>query len=212
MNLRFLTSEDLPQVARVHSRAFPRTAMAKLGLEALRRYYYSLMHYDEGAKAIGAFVDDRLIGFCFVGIRRQSDRTFLRHNFVFVAWRIALNPRLLREPMFRDRIVLGVRLIRELLSQPFKRRRERTAGTEVAPEPRSFGIQYLATDPAFHGHGVGKALLGAGEQLSRELGYREIHLGVVPENRHAIGFYQHMGWSKVPDGASWTGLMHKRLA
>lgn len=212
MNLRSLKTDDLPQVARVHARAFPRTAMAKLGLEALRRYYYSLMQFDEGARGIGAFVEDRLIGFCFVGVRRQSDRTFLRHNWAFVAWRIALNPRLLREPMFRERIVLGLRLVRELLTQPFRRRPAPSASAVAAPEPRSFGIQYLAADPAFHGSGVGKALLLAGEQLSRDLGYREIQLGVVPENRHAIGFYQHMGWIKVPDDESWSGLMQKRIA
>lgn len=212
MNLRFLNSDDLSQVARVHARAFPRTAMAKLGVEALRRYYYSLMHYDEGAQAIGAFVDGRLVGFCFVGIRRQSDRTFLRHNWAFVAWRIALNPRLLRERMFRDRLRLGLRLLGELFSQQFGPRSSAAASPEMVPELRSFGIQYLATDPAFHGTGVGKSLLLAGEQLSRDLGHREIHLGVVPENRHAIGFYQHMGWRKVPDGDGWKGLMQKRLA
>ena len=65
------------------------------------------------------------------------------------------------------------------------------AGTEKTGE-----IELIAVDPAFHGRGVGKALVAEAIQHYRGK-TSEIHVGTQAKNLQAIGLYTRMGFSVV---------------
>ena len=65
------------------------------------------------------------------------------------------------------------------------------AGTEKTGE-----IELIAVDPAFHGRGIGKALVA--ETIRHYQGKTsEIHVGTQAKNLRAIGLYTRMGFSVV---------------
>ena len=64
-------------------------------------------------------------------------------------------------------------------------------GTEKIAE-----IELIAVDPAFHGRGIGKALVAASIRHYQEK-TSEIHVGTQAKNLQAIGLYTRMGFSIV---------------
>ena len=168
--VRDLTQADLDAIALVHGAAFPDSALAKLGHEAVRRYYeWQLVGPHEGV-ALGASIDGRLAGFCFGGVFRSSMGGFLRRNRGFLALRVLARPWLLAAPLFRDRLVAGVAAL--------------TRGRGAA-EPRqavrSFGILAIAVDPELQGRGVGRRLMHASERIACTRGFDVMHLTVHPD-------------------------------
>jgi ribosomal protein S18 acetylase RimI-like enzyme len=98
--------------------------------------------------------------------------------------------------------------LRMILPRP----RPRAAAEPAAQNSgRSYGIQYIAVDPACQGRGVGTQLLAASEEVARQRGYDEIHLSVYLDNTRAIRLYERMGWRRLAPDGSWQGLMAKRL-
>ncbi|HTB81352.1 MAG TPA: GNAT family N-acetyltransferase [Opitutaceae bacterium] len=206
MNLRILTSNDIPAIATIHLMAFPRAAVSRLGRGAARRYYDSLMSGRYGTVGLGAFEQDQLSGFCFVGVRHSAEIFYVRRHALFLAWRIMTHPWLLTEAFICDRIRSGLRLL-------LPRSRRPITGAPAGENSQcSYGIQYLAVDPSCQGHGVGKQLLRASEEIARQQGCVEIHLSVYLDNSKAIGLYEQMGWRKISSDGVWRGLMFKRLA
>ena len=65
------------------------------------------------------------------------------------------------------------------------------AGTEKTGE-----IELIAVDPAFHGRGIGKALVAEAIQHYRGK-TSEIHVGTQAKNLRAIGLYTRMGFSVI---------------
>jgi GNAT superfamily N-acetyltransferase len=73
-------------------------------------------------------------------------------------------------------------------------------------------VKYLYVDPARHGRGIGRALLGA---LARHIfgyGYPGVGLGVLDGNDPAIRFYERLGGRRVGDytdpGPTWRSTNH----
>ena len=63
--------------------------------------------------------------------------------------------------------------------------------------PGSQQLNALYVDPAFHGKGVGKALLDAVLVLPRVRDGNTLYLDVWEENRRALSFYQRNGFEAV---------------
>ena len=63
--------------------------------------------------------------------------------------------------------------------------------------PGSQQLNALFVDPAFHGKGVGKALLDAALALPRVRDGSTLYLDVWEENRRALSFYQRNGCAAV---------------
>lgn len=56
-------------------------------------------------------------------------------------------------------------------------------------------ILLFAVDPGFQGQGVGRSLLRQAQKSLALDNVRQLHLEVRPDNRRAIAFYQHHGFS-----------------
>jgi GNAT superfamily N-acetyltransferase len=63
--------------------------------------------------------------------------------------------------------------------------------------------------PELQGQGLGRRMIAAIEQRLAEAGCTGVHLGVDPRNEHAIGFYEHLGYT--PHRTEGTVLFTKRL-
>ncbi|MCS6243013.1 MAG: GNAT family N-acetyltransferase [Opitutus sp.] len=209
MNLRPLIRDDLPAIAAVHQAAFPRTVASRLGTEASRRQYETLMTGPYNSAGLGAFEQDRLAGFCFVGIRHASEYVFVRKHAWFFVWRLCSRPWLLVDAVISRRLGLALKLFVARLPWP---RTKQTAGAGVSePATHSYGIQYLAVAPLYRGRGVGQKLVAAGEGFALQQGFSEIQLSVATDNAPAIALYLRMGWQKSSSSGEWLGLMSKRL-
>jgi ribosomal protein S18 acetylase RimI-like enzyme len=204
-DIRPLASRDLREAAALHLRAFPDSALTALGPESVRRYYEWQLTGPHETTALGVWHDGALAGFCFGGLFRGAMSGFLRQNRLHLALRVATHPWLLANPLFRERLTSGLRILRRFSRPP-------APPSPAAPKPRRFGILSIAVDPRLHGHGLGKRLMQAAELRAREQAFPEMQLTVAPENQQAIRFYESLGWRKHPAGAEWTGEMRKTLS
>lgn len=205
MKIRELTPSDLPAVADIHMAAFPASAISRLGREAARRFYDSLMRGPHDASGWGAVECDHMVGYCFGGVWRNAEVFYLRQNVLYLAWRALTHPWLLNHPFFRSRVRLAFRLL-----QPGKRAPNALAPPVDAGE-RRFGIQSIAVHPTFQGRGVAKLLLQSSEAMARRRGFSKMDLSVHTDNQRAIGFYERMGWERFLTDGVWRGFMFRRL-
>jgi ribosomal protein S18 acetylase RimI-like enzyme len=203
-----LTSNDLEAIADAHMAAFPDSALAILGVEAVKRYYAWQFAGNHTLYALGATIDDQLVGFCFGGVFRGALSGFLRANRGFLVRRLFFRPWLLLNARVRDRFVFS--LARTLSAR--LRRPHASKPVEFLP-PQRFGILSIATHPAVQGRGVGRCLLEEMERIAKAEGYWIMSLTVHPSNAQAIGFYEHLGWTKITNtDGEWAGLMLKTLS
>lgn len=62
--LKVISKQDVGAVARVHLAAFPRSALTRLSVEAVRRYYLWQLEGPHEHWFRGAWVTPRLVGPC----------------------------------------------------------------------------------------------------------------------------------------------------
>ncbi len=209
--LRPLTHADLPAIAAVHMRAFPKRAMSALGVDVVTRYYAWLLHETHtDAHRVGAWQGDRLVGFNFAGRFNGAMTGFLQRNRNFLIGRVARRPWLiLTNGLFRSRLRMAVEILQ---------RRAQT--TPAAPEAiakrqaylRGFGILAIAVDPDMQGAGVGRLLMRDADDEALRRGVEMMNLSVAPDNLQAIAFYERIGWHRqMRDDGAWDGDMIKQL-
>jgi len=105
---------------------------------------------------------------------------------------------------------MGLRILRRLLRQRFRRKGEIFALPRQNPS-KSYGILSIAIDPHYQGLGIGKMLMERAEAIAKEKGFCEMDLTVEPQNERTIRFYERLGWEKVINENGWSGRMRKRL-
>lgn len=201
VTVRPVVAADLADVAAVHQRAFPDSAITHLGLEAARRYYRWQLEGPHDAVAVLAERQGEMAGFCFAGVFRGAMSGFLRRERWFLVRRIATHPWLVGRREVRTDLSRGIRSLRP------------AAGSAPPSTPSQatsrFGVLAIATDPAHQRRGVAAALMAAVEDKAREGGYEELGLTVHVANAPAIAFYEREGWER--SGATWNGSMRKAL-
>jgi uncharacterized protein (DUF849 family)/ribosomal protein S18 acetylase RimI-like enzyme len=84
---------------------------------------------------------------------------------------------------------------------------DRLAGAVMAGYDGHRGwVNYLAVDPAYQGHGLGRLLMDEAERRLRAAGCPKVNLQVRTSNENAVAFYRHLGYD-IDDVVS----MGKRL-
>jgi N-acetylglutamate synthase-like GNAT family acetyltransferase len=66
-------------------------------------------------------------------------------------------------------------------------------------------IRYMAVEPAWRGHGAGRALVDALEAQARTLGLNEI---VLDAREESVAFYQRLGFAVVGPSHTLFGTIH----
>ena len=77
-----LDRSHLPQVAELHRRAFHASLITALGRRVVLRYYEWQLTGPHDVQPLGAFRDQRLVGFCIGGVFRGALSGFVRRNRV----------------------------------------------------------------------------------------------------------------------------------
>lgn len=203
--IRDLQCEHLTQVARIHVVAFPDSALTRLGIEAVRRYYKWLLEGPHEAIRIGAFVDSEVVGFCFAGLFRGAMSGFLQANRLFLSSRVFIRPWVAANPIFRSRMLSAARILRRR-----KNRKPQFSQPALAVQ-KPFGILAIAVSPNQQGSGVGRLLMQESEAVARRRRFREMILTVSRSNDQAIRFYENLRWVKITDKGPWQGGMRKLL-
>ena len=198
------TRRDVDDIVRVHTAAFPQSALTRLGAGAVRRYYSWQFDGPHDLVALLGAADGAVEGFCIGGTFRGALGGFVQRNRAYLVLRVLRRPWLAGDPMFRGPLVQGWRAV--LRSRP-------TASTHGEPNGHraSFGVLSIAVSPSHHGTGLAQALLQASEHEARARGYERMHLTVGPRNQRAIAFYEKNGWSTAPRDGVWNGSMTKTL-
>lgn len=199
--LETIEKPHLKDVARVHLAAFPFSALSRVGLEAVYRYYLWQLEGPHEHWFRGAWKEGRLVGFCVSGVSRGALRGFLSKNRWFLAFRLVLRPWLWTDPLVLDRVKTAARSLGLL--------RKSTVAPKLSPGPPSWGILSIAVAPEERGTGVAQVLMGDAEREALRRGYGRMHLTVATDNARAVRFYEKLGWRKVPGGDGWTGAMVK---
>jgi ribosomal protein S18 acetylase RimI-like enzyme len=172
----------------------------------VRRYYEWQLTGPHDVSALGAFYENEMAGFCFGGVFCGAMSGFLRKNRNYLAWLVLTHPWLVANPLFRDRLINGLKVLRRFSK----------SGQANQPNPNHrkppFGILSIAVNPEFQGMGAGKVLMMESEIVARLRGFDEMNLTVNPDNHQAIRFYNSLGWRKVTGGSVWSGEMVKSLS
>lgn len=209
ISTRNLETYNLPAVAELHAAAFPDSALTMLGAECLRRYYEWQLVGPHDVLALGAFVDTELCGFCFGGTFRGATAGFLNRNRAYLSWRVLTHPWLATNPLFRDRLASGTRILKRIALQ---RSPKPKAAQAAFGAVKSFGILSIAVHPERQGLGLGRLLMKESEDAARRHGFNEMDLTVQTDNHQAIRFYESLDWKKVHREGAWRGKMRKALA
>jgi len=199
-----IESQHLGQVAEVHVRAFPDSALTKLGHEAVKRYYAWQLNGPHDHHFLGAFDRDTLVAFAVGGKSRGALSGFIRRHRFFLASRLLRHPGI----VFSEHGGNAFRTALRLLAP---------ASRKVRPSPkpneggRSFGLLAIAVDPACRRKGAGRLLMQELERFATDRNHLKMHLTVHPNNAKAILFYERLGWMKSEDDGAWGGRMEKAL-
>lgn len=68
-------------------------------------------------------------------------------------------------------------------------------------------LYYLASTPSQRGQGIGRALVGAAEDLLLEMGCPKVQLMVRPGNDTTMAFYDSLGYEQFEIGATGKRLI-----
>jgi ribosomal protein S18 acetylase RimI-like enzyme len=208
LQFKYLSYEDLDQVAIIHQQAFPESYLSHINQTAIVKYYQWHMRPPNLCYPLGAFHNNQLLGFCFSGTFRNADYYFILENWLFFMKFFISHPSFFfRREIFQRIKKLGGYL-KEYTLKKINNKREKHSNL-----PDRFGILSIAVDPKRQHSGVGKALMKEIEQVAIEKNYIKITLSVHPDNHQAVAFYEKNGWSKVgfEQGHQWQGLMEKNL-
>jgi ribosomal protein S18 acetylase RimI-like enzyme len=96
------------------------------------------------------------------------------------------------------------------LDRTFVARLHEPTTTPAAVTDRYPSHLHIDLLPALQGRGVGRQLMDALLTAMADLGSPGVHLGVDPRNTNAIGFYEHLGFSR--HGAGGVVLFTRRLS
>lgn len=206
--LRQLKKEDLQKIAFVHLKAFPDSALTKLGSDVVIRYYQGLLSGPYLCYAIGSFNESQLIGFSFAGEFQGSTSNFLKNNKKLLVKKVLLKPWLVFNSLILDRMLLSIKLLKKISKKVTVPKNQVSHPT--SPQ-KSLGILSIAVVPEMQNHGIGRTLLISSEDYAKTLGYNTIYLTVHTDNIPSVIFYENNGYKRVLSEGNWRGLMHKEL-
>lgn len=209
--MRPLDRCDADSIVDVHCSAFPSAALTKLGREAVKRYYLWQLRRSGDMLAVGAYDKGVLQGFCIAGVSHDAISGFLSQNRSFLLRRMLVQPWLIANPLFRERIVHAVKRVGRIRGPSQNGKGSHAAGNLPACGP-AFDVLAVAVRADRHWCGFGTLLMEEAESAAWRGKFHAMTLCVGTENHPAIRFYEKLGWEKhARAGEPWAGVMEKWL-
>lgn len=203
-----LMRHHIDAVTAVHCAAFPSSIFTRMGRGTVARYYDWQLTGPHDCAALGAWVGDELVGFCFGGVFRGAMSGFLGRNRTYLAFVFCLRPWLILEPLVREQIVGQLRQLRGRRVETAAA--SNSARTDGASGP-SFGILSIAVAPSGRRRGIGRKLMAESEEVATKKGFRRMHLSVRAGNVEAVQFYEQLGWTKIDENCPDSYKMERLI-
>ena len=203
IEIKELTTEDIPEIVHIHIESFPESLMTRLGAEILQKYYE--WHFDESHKIVkvaGAVYDGKCIGFILTGVFNGSTSGFVRKNIWLIIKEAAVRPWLL----FDKKLIKKFKSGTKILTSTFTKK-----PPVNNPRVKSYGLVSLAVSPAYRKLGAGKILMEEFELIAKNCGYSRTDFTVEPTNYKAVNLYEKLGWQRTLSNGEWKGAMEKDI-
>lgn len=200
-----LDSNYIDGIARIHQLAFPHSAWSRLGRSVVERYYlWHLLGPHPIVRAMGAFADGELAGYCVSGVFKGSTSGFLSKNRFHLLLKVLTKPWLILNAEFIGKMRSGAKILKRAST------RELETAPKKSREP-SYGILAIAVSPSHQSLGIGKLLMDDAEKAAVDMHYHQMDLTVNPSNVDAVRFYERLGWQRFAENDTWTGMMIKPI-
>ncbi len=99
-------------MAKIHVMAFPKSALTKMGLGSVQRYYRWQLLGPHDCLSTVAVKDEKIIGFCFSGVFKSALGGFLQKNRNYLLQQVIMRPWLLFNELFRERILVALKSLK----------------------------------------------------------------------------------------------------
>ncbi len=213
-NIYYAEKTDLPAIAKVHRKAFPKslaTAMGQAYVEKMLEWFLSttktyIFYYKNES--------DVIVGYCGALLRDGTLSTgsasgMLQHSFNEAVKSFVKRPWLLFHKEMKKKYKLA---IRNILFKFFKIRQKNKKNIQSsnAINIPVFALVGIGVNPEVFSKGIGSELLKEFERKARELEITKMELTVIFSNDRAIKAYERNGWLRgILNGESLT--MFKNL-
>ncbi|MDB4962293.1 MAG: Acetyltransferase family protein [Myxococcales bacterium] len=179
---------DAPRLAQLHAACLPASILTELGREGLVRYYEMVTSSSLEHVLIASAGVDAPPGIAAACVLSLSPHTVLRRFALRAPGRLArdLASRAIQSGDLRERLVSR---LREAVAAepPFL---QSSGADKIVPE-----VTQVFTDVAHRGHGLGRGLLRACEQLLRDAGHIHYCIHTLRDDNDAgIRFYRREGF------------------
>ncbi len=189
MNIRKAKIEDLPNIAEVHIRCFPKSFSTQLGKSLLNRFYEEYMKGNPELFLVADNNEGELVGFCMGYLCKQNTfmRDFLHNNALRVICRCMVLA------------VTGNKFLYEKIGKVIKKHEEFNI---IEPEYMRYSadetgdLLSICVLSEERGSGVAQQLIKQYEDALRQCNMKLCLLSVSPHNDRAIRFYEKNGFSK----------------
>ena len=195
--IRFATKDDLKELAKVHSAAFPDSFTTKVGMDFVRK---SLEWYlSDDKKFILCILDNnKPVGYCGClmvdgNTEMGSTSATIQYAFKEAIKGIMMKPWLLFHPELSKNYKLIFKNIKRKIFPPKKKTSSAPKANTIRRE-RSVGIVGIGISPDYYGKGFGSQLQEAAEAEALKRGFTQMHLTVRKDNERAIKSYKRNGW------------------
>ena len=183
---------DLDLIADIHSRAFPQSFLACLGMRAVKKYYGHFLNFQDRIVVV-VEVQDQVIGFA-VGWGRNI--SYMRDLTAALGKTLLLG--LIRLVVLHPARVLQKIAQSTSLGQTVRLRLSRSVDAEIGNSAdASYRLLVIAVRDGHHGRGASVHLLDAFTNQCRSFGISSVFLTVEACNQRARRFYERHGWKEA---------------
>lgn len=193
LDIRNITNEDIKDVIIVHNSAFKNFFLTNLGSQFLRLYYNSVMKSPNGI-LIGAFLDDKLLGFCAATTHSTGFNSSLIKDNIIQFSIIGLK-------LLFTRPKAIIRLIKNLS----KKGNSEDNGDYAE-------LMSIAVDERYQNCGAGKVLVEELEKILKNMNIRKLSLTTdILDNENTLAFYNKRGFEKMYEFTTYPNRRMYRL-
>jgi len=199
LQIQPLEWEDIPELAKIHCQAFPKSRSTQLGTLYVRKMFKWFIKYQPSLGYV-AKQDNRIVGYV-VGAIGGYGRKLFRFTLFEILIGLVIHPRLWTRGSTYS---LWTSYIKGLLPN---QRNKKTDSDSNQGQPTSAALAGIGVHPEKRGLGVGKALVQEFEIAAKNLGTEKLTLSVSADNLQARRLYEHCGWVQDNEDLK-TGSVH----
>lgn len=176
---KFIPAEDIETVVKVHNSAFKGFFLTDLGPDFLKQYYHSVANAPDGI-LIGAYHNDKLIGFCAACTECAG-----------------FNTRLIKSNIINFGLI-GLKLLFTRPKALIRLSKNLTKKGSVSDDGHYAEMMSIAVDKEIQNSGAGKAMMDCLEKTLKQRNVVSLSLTTDKlNNENTLAFYEKRGFRQM---------------